>query len=102
MKLKLRSRETGLSSLQQVVLGRELDFRVSALPALHGESIVLRILEKSGVLLGLEQIGFLEDNIEKFKSMIRRPNGIILMTGPTGSGKTTTLYSTLRPLHTDP
>ncbi len=81
--------------IQQVVLGRELDFRVSALPALHGESIVLRILEKSGVLLGLEQIGFLEDNIEKFKSMIRRPNGIILMTGPTGSGKTTTLYSAL-------
>ena len=81
--------------IQQVVLGRELDFRVSALPALHGESVVLRILEKSGVLLGLEQIGFLEDNIEKFKSMIRRPNGIILMTGPTGSGKTTTLYSAL-------
>ncbi|MFH1741118.1 MAG: GspE/PulE family protein [bacterium] len=81
--------------IQQVVLGRELDFRVSALPALHGESIVLRILEKSGVLLGLEQIGFLEDNIERFKSMIRRPNGIILMTGPTGSGKTTTLYSAL-------
>jgi type II secretory ATPase GspE/PulE/Tfp pilus assembly ATPase PilB-like protein len=81
--------------IQQVVLGRELDFRVSALPALHGESLVCRILEKSGVLLGLEQIGFLEDNIERFKSMIRRPNGIILMTGPTGSGKTTTLYSAL-------
>ena len=81
--------------IQQVVLGRELDFRVSALPALHGESIVTRLLEKSGVLLGLEQIGFLEDNIERFRSMIRRPNGIILMTGPTGCGKTTTLYSAL-------
>ncbi len=81
--------------ITQTILGREIDFRVSALPALHGESIVLRILEKSGVLLGLEQIGFLEDNIERFKSMIRRPHGIILMTGPTGSGKTTTLYSAL-------
>ena len=81
--------------IQQTILGREIDFRVSALPALHGESIVLRILEKSGVLLGLEQIGFMDDNVERFKVMIRRPHGIILMTGPTGSGKTTTLYSAL-------
>lgn len=81
--------------IQKILLGRHFDFRVSALPALHGESIVTRLLEQSGVLLGLEQIGFLEDNIERFKSMIRRPNGIILMTGPTGSGKTTTLYSAL-------
>ncbi|MEW6237146.1 MAG: GspE/PulE family protein [Candidatus Omnitrophota bacterium] len=81
--------------IQKVILGRHFDFRVSALPALHGESVVTRLLEQSGVLLGLEQIGFLEDNIEKFKSMIRRPHGIILMTGPTGSGKTTTLYSAL-------
>ena len=76
--------------IQKYILGRKFDFRVSALPALHGESIVTRLLEQSGVLLGLEQIGFLEDNIEKFKQMIRRPHGIILMTGPTGSGKTTT------------
>ncbi|MBI1390223.1 MAG: type II/IV secretion system protein [bacterium] len=81
--------------IQKVILGRHFDFRVSALPALHGESIVTRLLEQSGVLLGLEQIGFLEDNVEKFKQMIRRPHGIILMTGPTGSGKTTTLYSAL-------
>jgi len=81
--------------IQKVILGRHFDFRVSALPALHGESIVTRLLEQSGVLLGLEQIGFLEDNIDKFKNMIRRPHGIILMTGPTGSGKTTTLYSAL-------
>ncbi|RJP25138.1 MAG: type II/IV secretion system protein [Candidatus Omnitrophota bacterium] len=81
--------------IQKVILGRQFDFRVSALPALHGESIVTRLLEQSGVLLGLEQIGFLEDNIEKFKKMIRQPHGIILMTGPTGSGKTTTLYSAL-------
>ncbi len=81
--------------IQKVILGRQFDFRVSALPALHGESIVTRLLEQSGVLLGLEQIGFLEDNIDKFKKMIRQPHGIILMTGPTGSGKTTTLYSAL-------
>lgn len=81
--------------IQKVILGRHFDFRVSALPALHGESIVTRLLEQSGVLLGLEQIGFLEDNVERFRNMIRRPHGIILMTGPTGSGKTTTLYSAL-------
>ncbi len=81
--------------IQKTILGRQFDFRVSALPALHGESIVTRLLEQSGILLGLEQIGFLEDNIERFKQMIRRPHGIILMTGPTGSGKTTTLYSAL-------
>lgn len=81
--------------IQKVILGRHFDFRVSALPSLHGESIVTRLLEQSGVLLGLEQIGFLEDNVAKFKKMIRQPHGIILMTGPTGSGKTTTLYSAL-------
>ncbi len=81
--------------IQKVLLGRHFDFRVSSLPALHGESIVTRLLEQSGVLLGLEQIGFLEDTVNQFKQMIRRPHGIILMTGPTGSGKTTTLYSAL-------
>ncbi len=86
--------------IQKVILGRQFDFRVSALPALHGESIVTRLLEQSGVLLGLEQIGFLEDNVERFKTMIRQPNGIILMTGPTGSGKTTTLYSALNVINT--
>lgn len=86
--------------IQKLILGRQFDFRVSALPALHGESIVTRLLEQSGVLLGLEQIGFLEDNIDKFKKMIRQPHGIILMTGPTGSGKTTTLYSALNVINT--
>lgn len=81
--------------IQKMLLGRHFDFRVSSLPALHGESIVTRLLEQSGVLLGLEQIGFLEDTVSQFKQMIRRPHGIILMTGPTGSGKTTTLYSAL-------
>lgn len=86
--------------IQRNILGRKFDFRVSALPALHGESIVIRLLEQSGVLLGLEQIGFLEDNVSRFRHMIRRPHGIILMTGPTGSGKTTTLYSALNVINT--
>ena len=75
--------------------GRDIDFRVSSLPALYGPSIVLRILDKENVLLGLEDVGFLPDNIQIFQKLIRKPNGIILITGPTGSGKTTTLYSAL-------
>jgi len=77
-----------------------IDVRVSALPALHGESIVMRLLDQSTVLLGLEEIGFLPDNIRLFEQLIRAPNGVILMTGPTGSGKTTTLYSALSVLNT--
>lgn len=78
---------------------RKLDLRVSALPAIHGESIVMRILDQSTVLLGLEDVGFLPDNIKIFKQLIKAPTGIILMTGPTGSGKTTTLYSALSTLN---
>lgn len=79
---------------------RKLDLRVSALPAIHGESVVMRILDQSSVLLGLEDVGFLPDNITLFNSLIRTPTGVILMTGPTGSGKTTTLYSALSTLNT--
>jgi type IV pilus assembly protein PilB len=86
--------------IQKIIMGRQFDFRVSSLPALHGESIVTRLLEQSGVLLGLEQIGFMDDNVAHFKKMIRQPHGIILMTGPTGSGKTTTLYSALNVINT--
>ncbi len=78
---------------------RKLDLRVSALPGIHGESIVMRILDQSTVLLGLEDVGFLPDNISTFNSLIRRPTGVILMTGPTGSGKTTTLYAALSTLN---
>jgi len=78
---------------------RKLDLRVSALPAIYGESVVMRILDQSTVLLGLEDVGFLDDNIQLFNELIRAPNGIILMTGPTGSGKTTTLYSALSTLN---
>lgn len=79
---------------------RKLDLRVSALPAIYGETIVMRILDQSSVLLGLEDVGFLPDNIALFNELIRRPTGVILMTGPTGSGKTTTLYSALSTINT--
>jgi len=77
-----------------------IDVRVSSLPSIYGESIVMRLLDQSSVLLGLEDIGFLPDNIRIFEQLIRAPNGVILMTGPTGSGKTTTLYSALSVLNT--
>jgi len=72
-----------------------VDFRVSACPAYHGESVVLRILRPDSVKIGLVNLGFEEDNLAIFNKIIRRPNGIFLVTGPTGSGKTTTLYSAL-------
>lgn len=73
----------------------DIDFRVSACPAYHGESVVLRILRPDSVRIGLENLGFEADNLGVFNRIIRRPNGIFLVTGPTGSGKTTTLYSAL-------
>ncbi len=72
-----------------------VDFRVSCCPAYHGESVVLRILRPESVKIGLVNLGFEPDNLDAFNRMIRRPNGIFLVTGPTGSGKTTTLYSAL-------
>jgi type IV pilus assembly protein PilB len=81
------------------LLGREIDLRVSALPSIHGESLVMRILDKESVLLGMEQLGFHPDDHRVFSGLIRRPNGIVLITGPTGSGKTTTLYAALNELN---
>lgn len=72
-----------------------IDFRVSSCPAYHGESIVLRVLRPDSVRIGLTNLGFEADNLAIFNKIIRRPNGIFLVTGPTGSGKTTTLYSAL-------
>jgi type IV pilus assembly protein PilB len=72
-----------------------IDFRVSSCPAYHGESVVLRILRPDSVRIGLVNLGFEEDQLAAFNKIIRRPNGIFLVTGPTGSGKTTTLYSAL-------
>jgi type IV pilus assembly protein PilB len=77
------------------VLGRDLDLRVSALPAQHGESIVLRILDKESLLLGLPELGFSSDDQRVYERLIQLPNGVLLITGPTGSGKTTTLYACL-------
>lgn len=79
--------------------GEIIDFRVSACPAYHGESVVLRILRPDAAKLGLVNLGMQEDTLETFKSIIARPNGIFLVTGPTGSGKTTTLYSALSELN---
>ncbi len=80
--------------------GSQIDMRVSSLPTIFGENIVMRILETTSILIGLEMLGFDEHNLEKFKSMIAKPHGIILVTGPTGSGKTTTLYSALNTINT--
>ncbi len=77
------------------ILGKEYDFRISTLPILSGESIVMRILDKSKVMIKLEGLGMHKDNFEKFNSSMRAPYGIIFVTGPTGSGKTTTLYAAL-------
>ena len=75
--------------------GREIDFRVSTLPIVHGERIVLRILDKGNITLGLDRIGMQESALKAFRKHIHMPEGIVLVTGPTGSGKTTTLYSAL-------
>jgi len=85
--------------IKQVFGGSAIDFRVSALPAYHGESMVLRILRPESVRVGIQALGFAEDDYRRFSKIIRRPNGIFLVTGPTGSGKTTTLYAALQELN---
>jgi general secretion pathway protein E len=77
------------------LMGREIDLRVSTLPTLYGESVVLRILDRSSIVVNLESLGFPEDTLVQFERMIVKPYGMILVTGPTGSGKTTTLYGAL-------
>ncbi len=80
----------------QIKLGQKsIDLRVSTIPTVHGESVVMRILDKTSLLLGLPDLGFLSDDQAKFEKQINLPDGIILVTGPTGSGKTTTLYGCL-------
>jgi len=78
---------------------QQIDFRVSCIPSYHGESIVMRILRPDNVKIGVQSMGFEEDDYRRFQKIIRRPNGIFLVTGPTGSGKTTTLYGALQELN---
>jgi type IV pilus assembly protein PilB len=79
--------------------GKDYDLRVSVLPTNHGQSVVMRILDKDNIRVGIRQLGLSENDFRQFKNLIRRPNGIILVTGPTGSGKTTTLYAALNELN---
>ncbi len=81
--------------IQTQVGGKVIDLRVSCIPTSHGESIVMRILDKEGLKLGLAQLGFFTDDQQTFERLVAMPDGILLVTGPTGSGKTTTLYSVL-------
>ena len=81
--------------IQANVGSKTIDLRVSCLPTSHGESIVMRILDKEGLKLGLGELGFFADDQQKFEDLVGLPDGILLVTGPTGSGKTTTLYSCL-------
>jgi general secretion pathway protein E len=77
------------------VKGRELDLRVSTLPSVHGESVVMRVLDRASVRFGLAEMGMHDDTLAQFRAMLARPHGILLVTGPTGAGKTTTLYAGL-------
>lgn len=85
--------------IQMRIGGKEVDLRVSSVPSNHGESIVMRILDKSALMLGLPQLGFFSDDQETFRKLLGLPDGIILVTGPTGSGKTTTLYACLNEIN---
>lgn len=85
--------------IRLAVRGKEIDFRVSTTPAIHGESVVLRILDRSSLALDFTALGFDDDQLPKFLDSLMRPHGIVLVSGPTGSGKTTTLYTALTRLN---
>jgi type IV pilus assembly protein PilB len=91
-RIKIKLKSSGRS--------REIDFRVSTLPTLFGEKVVLRLLDKEKLMLDMTKLGFEPDSLEKFKRNISKPYGMVLVTGPTGSGKTNTLYSALQSLNT--
>ncbi len=95
-KLNIAERRLPQDGRIRLLVGdREIDLRVSTIPILHGESIVMRILDKESIVIDLDALGFMPDTLRDFNQLIKRPNGIILVTGPTGSGKTTTLYGAL-------
>ena len=92
-------RRTQDGRIKVTVGEKELDLRVSVLPTSHGQSVVMRLLDKDSIRVGVRQLGLGEDDFRSMQSLIKRPNGIILVTGPTGSGKTTTLYAALNELN---
>ncbi|MEH6610861.1 MAG: ATPase, T2SS/T4P/T4SS family [Halioglobus sp.] len=83
------------------VKGHELDLRVSTIPTVHGESIVMRVLDRESIQLSLPEMGFSPDTLDRYQQLLARPHGVLLVTGPTGSGKTTTLYASLASLDSD-
>jgi len=86
--------------IELMVNNQPVDLRVSVLPTMFGESVVMRVLDRSNVALDLNNIGMTKDELDQFRQMIHKPNGIVIVTGPTGSGKTTTLYGALSELNT--
>ena len=85
--------------IELTVGGAPVDLRVSVLPTMYGESVVMRVLDRSNVKLSLDRIGMRDDDLEVFRRLVNKPNGIVIVTGPTGSGKTTTLYAALQSLN---
>ena len=99
-KLDIAERRRPQDGRIKITVGeKQLDLRVSILPTSHGQSAVMRILDKDSIRVGVRQLGLSEKDFRTFRGLIRRPNGIILVTGPTGSGKTTTLYAALNELN---
>jgi len=95
-KLDIAERRRPQDGRIKVTVGeKELDLRVSIIPTSHGQSVVMRLLDKDNIKVGVRQLGLAEDSFHKFMRLVKRPNGIVLVTGPTGSGKTTTLYACL-------
>jgi type IV pilus assembly protein PilB len=99
-KLDIAERRRTQDGRIKITVGeKQLDLRVSVIPTNHGQSVVMRLLDKDNIRVGVQQLGLSEKNYKEFQALMKRPNGIILVTGPTGSGKTTTLYAALNELN---